>query len=372
MPADLIGRELSGSEAELLRVYTALRALVADATLPPCAAAGTRAALAHMAVLVGSLGLEFEHLLDEGVRRVKGACVGGGPGGLFLAILLRKADPESDVVVFERNAPDDTFGFGVVFSQETLEHIGAADAEVFAEITARFRYWTAIDVHRGGRHARSDGHAFAALSRRTLLQLLAARAAALGVDIRFRSEVTDVEALCSEYDLVVASDGVNSLVRNHLASDFGPVIDHRPAKYAWFGTTRPFQDFSFIFVDSPYGMFWAHVYPYDDTHSTFIVETTPETWARAGLDESAAMPRSPGESDLHALRFCEELFAEHLDGHELEGNNSRWLQFPIVTNSAWHSGNVVLLGDAAHTAHFSVGSGTKLALEDAIALAAAL
>ncbi|HVF19056.1 MAG TPA: bifunctional salicylyl-CoA 5-hydroxylase/oxidoreductase [Mycobacteriales bacterium] len=300
------------------------------------------------------------------------ACVGGGPGGLFLAILLKKADPETDVVVFERNAPDDTFGFGVVFSQETLEHIEAADEEVFAEITARFRYWTAIDVHRGGRHARSDGHAFAALSRRTLLELLAARAAALGVDVRFRSEVTDVEALRSEYDVVVASDGVNSVVRNHLGSDFGPVVDHRPAKYAWFGTTRPFQDFSFIFVDSPHGMFWAHVYPYDDTHSTFIVETTAEAWARAGLDESAALPRSPGESDAHAMRFCEELFAEHLDGHPLEGNNSRWLQFPIVTNATWHSGNVVLLGDAAHTAHFSVGSGTKLALEDAIALAAAL
>ncbi|HVE62374.1 MAG TPA: bifunctional salicylyl-CoA 5-hydroxylase/oxidoreductase [Mycobacteriales bacterium] len=303
---------------------------------------------------------------------MKVACVGGGPGGLFLAILLRKADPATEVVVLERNAVDDTFGFGVVFSQETLDHIQAADTDVFAEIAARFRYWSAIDVFRGDRHARSDGHAFAALSRRTLLELLADRAREVGADVRFRSDVSDVDALCRDYDVVVASDGVNSVVRSHFADELGPRVDHRRAKYAWFGTTRPFDVFNFIFVDTPHGMFWAHVYPYDETHSTFIVETTPETWQRAGLDESAAVPRRPGESDEHAMRFCEELFAEHLDGHPLIGNNSRWGQFPIVTNATWHTGNVVLLGDAAHTAHFSVGSGTKLALEDAIALADAL
>jgi len=303
---------------------------------------------------------------------VKVACVGGGPGGLFLSILLKRADPSHEVVVLERNAADDTFGFGVVFSQETLENIEAADPAVFAEVSARFRQWSAIDVHRGGQHARSDGHAFAALSRRTLLELLAARAVELGVDVRFRSPVTDVAALCSEYDVVVASDGVNSVVRGHVAADVGPRVDQRRAKYAWFGTARPFDAFAFLFVESPYGMFWAHVYPYDETHSTFIVETTPETWRRAGLEDSAAVVRAPGESDEQAMRFCEELFAEHLDGHALVGNNSRWLQFPIVTNRTWHAGNVVLLGDAAHTAHFSVGSGTKLALEDAIALAGAL
>ncbi len=304
------------------------------------------------------------------------ACVGGGPAGLFTAILLRRADPSTVVDVYERNAPDDTFGFGVVFSQETLENVEAADPESFARIAARFRHWSAIDIDFRGYRTRSDGHAFAAVARKELLGILTARAAELGVGLHFRHEVESIDQLVADYAVVVAADGANSRVRGTFADRLRPSVDRRFAKYAWFGTTRPFDVFTFLFVDSPYGLFWAHVYPFDDKTSTFIVETDPQTWRRAGLDRYAAVQRAPGENDEASLRFCEELFAEHLDGYPLLGNNSRWLDFPVVRNERWYTehnhGNVVLAGDAAHTAHFSVGSGTKLALEDAIALANAL
>jgi anthraniloyl-CoA monooxygenase len=313
----------------------------------------------------------FARMTTSGaVRRV--ACLGGGPAGLFTAILLRKADPSIEVTVFERHAPDETFGFGVVFSQETLDNIIAADPESFEAIAARFRTWSAIDMDVVGYRERSDGHTFAALSRRVLLGILAERAAGLGADLRFRTEVGDPLALREEFDVVLAADGVNSATRTALAAEFRPSVDRRTSKYAWFATTRPFGQFTFLFVDSPHGVFWAHVYPFDDTTSTFIVETDPETWRRAGLDAFASVPRPAGETDLDSLHFCERLFAEHLQGYPLLGNNSRWLEFPVVRNESWHSGNVVLAGDAAHTAHFSIGSGTKLALEDAIALSSAL
>lgn len=300
------------------------------------------------------------------------ACLGGGPAGLFTAILLRKADPSTEVAVFERHAADETFGFGVVFSQETLDNIVAADPESFAQIAAQFRQWSAIDIDFLGYRERSDGHSFAALSRKVLLGILTDRARSLGVDLHFRTEIADAGALAADYDVLVAADGVNSAVRSTLADRLGPTADHRLSKYAWFATTRPFDVFTFLFVSTPYGMFWAHVYPFDDTTSTFIVETDPTTWRCAGLDKFAAVPRRPGETDTDSLRFCQEIFAAHLDGYPLLGNNSGWLDFTVIRNQAWHAGNVVLAGDAAHTAHFSIGSGTKLALEDAISLAGAL
>ncbi|HEX5493268.1 MAG TPA: bifunctional salicylyl-CoA 5-hydroxylase/oxidoreductase [Mycobacteriales bacterium] len=300
------------------------------------------------------------------------ACLGGGPGGLFLAILLKLADPSHRVTVFERNAPGDTFGFGVVFSEETLANLAAADPVSLGQIAASFRQWSAIELRWRGRTMRSDGHAFAALARTRLLGILTDRARGLGVDVAEGTEVTDHAALRRSHDLVVACDGVNSGLRGALAGQFGPSLQRRRSKYAWFGTTRRFDQFTFIFTETEHGPFQAHVYPYDCGHVTFIVETDPDTWRRAGLDAHAAVPLAPGRTDAASLRFCQDLFAEHLDGHPLLGNNSRWLEFGTVRNESWQAGNVALLGDAAHTVHFTVGSGTKLAMEDAIALAGAL
>ncbi|MDX6312167.1 MAG: anthraniloyl-CoA monooxygenase, partial [Streptomyces sp.] len=303
---------------------------------------------------------------------MKIACLGGGPGGLFSTILLKARNPEHEITVYERNGAEDTFGFGVVFSQETLDNIETADPETFKLIEERFRIWSAIDVDYLGHRERSDGHAFSALARKDLLGILGRRATELGVRINYRTEAPALTELQASHDVVIAADGVNSTTRTALADELRPELDRRPSKYIWFGTTRPVDCFTFVFADTPHGLFWAHIYPYDDTMSTFIVETTPETWARAGLDALAARPRTPGESDGGSLAFCQELFADHLDGHPLVGNNSGWLNFTVVRNESWHSGNTVLIGDAAHTAHFSIGSGTKMALEDAIALADAL
>ena len=300
------------------------------------------------------------------------ASVGGGPGGLFSAILLKKTDPSREVVVYERNRADDTFGFGVVFSEETLDTISAADPESLQRIAAEFRHWSAIDVDFLGTRERSDGHAFAALERRRLLGILGERAAQLGVDLRFSTEAPDLDVLRREHDLVIAADGVNSRIREALADQFRPSLDRRTAKYVWFATTRPFDCFTFQFVETEFGLFWAHVYPFDGERSTFIVETDVTTWERAGLGGFAAAERRPGENDERSMRFCEEVFAALLDGHGLIGNNSGWLSFGVMRNESWRAGNVALVGDAAHTAHFSIGSGTKLALEDAIGLATAV
>src|SRR4051812_30122095 len=264
------------------------------------------------------------------------AIAGGGPGGLYLSILLKRLDPRHEVVVHERNAPDDTFGFGVVFSDETLAAFEAADPESYAEITRRFVRWSEIDVHYRGRVVTSGGHGFSAMGRKELLGILQRRAAALGVDLRFRSEVAELDA-----DLVVAADGVNSTLR--AAYGFEPSLDRRRATYAWFGTDHVFEAFTFIIAETPQGVVQVHAYPYSDTRSTFIVETTT-----AQLDK----------------RSCEELF-----GYRLIENRTRWINFVTVRNPFWRRENVVLLGDAAHTAHFSIGSGTKLAMEDAISLA---
>ncbi|MBR7831329.1 FAD-dependent monooxygenase, partial [Actinospica sp. MGRD01-02] len=303
---------------------------------------------------------------------MKIAIIGGGPGGLYLAALLKQLDRAHEITVWERNAPDDTFGFGVVFSDETLGGIENADTG-FAETLARhFARWTDIDIHyRGERHT-VGGQGFAALGRKDLLHLLQDRCRELGVRLLFSTLAPGVEELRASHDLVVAADGVNSATRAAHADVFRPSLDPRSNKYMWLGTDRVFEAFQFFIKQTPWGTMQVHGYPYSAHGSTFIVEMHEDVWRAAGFDETADLPLAPGVSDEKAVARLRELFAEELDGHELYANNSKWLSFTTVRNEHWHDGNLVLLGDAAHTAHFSIGSGTKLAMEDALALAACL
>jgi len=262
-----------------------------------------------------------------------------------------------DVRVLERNPPDATFGFGVVFSEETLGALRDADPETHLEITDTFARWDRIDIRFQGRELSSRGHSFSAIARKRLLEILQRRCRELGVALEFGAEVEQLP----EADLVVAADGANSLVRR--LGDFGTKVRAEGSKYVWFGTDHVFDAFTFAFRETEHGLFNAHAYPYDERMSTFIVECPEPVWRSAGLDEM---------DEDESLAFCEQLFANELRGRELFSNRSLWLDFPKITNQTWHQGDVVLLGDAAHTAHFSIGSGTKLAMEDAIALAAAL
>ncbi|MBX6362912.1 MAG: bifunctional salicylyl-CoA 5-hydroxylase/oxidoreductase [Gemmatimonadetes bacterium] len=296
-------------------------------------------------------------------------CVGGGPAGLYLAIQLKRADPAHEVTVLERNRADDPFGFGVVFSDATGTNLRGADPVTFDEMAARFAHWDDIAIHYRGEVLRSTGHGFSGLSRRALLDILARRAQGLGVDVRYGCEVADVDALRRQADLVVASDGLNSTVRQRWAEHFRPTVDWRPNRFVWLGTTRPFPAFTFYFKADAHGLWRVHAYQYEGGRSTFIVEATEATWTRTGLAE--------GDEDA-TVAFCERLFAEELEGHRLLRNRSVWRRFPTVRCERWSwapadgGAPVVLIGDAAHTAHFSIGSGTKLAMEDAIALAGAL
>jgi len=289
-------------------------------------------------------------------------CIGGGPAGLYLAILLKKQDAGHEIRVIERNAPNDTFGWGVVFSDETLGNFLEADEPTAREITRAFVHWTDIDVHYRDQVARSTGHGFSGMSRKRLLNILQARAAELGVEVEYKREVDSLDEWKSA-DLVVAADGINSIIRRTHEDWFGPSIDGRKCRYMWLGTDRPLDAFTFVFRESPHGLFQVHAYPFEAGTGTFIVECHEDVWRRAGLDRA---------TEAESLAFCSELFAPELEGHRLLSNASKWIQFSTVKNARWHHDNVVLLGDAAHTAHFSIGSGTKLAMEDAIELARAL
>ena len=285
------------------------------------------------------------------------ACIGGGPAGLYLGILVKRRAPEHDVVIYERNRPSDTFGFGVVFSDATLGHLAAADPPTHAAITAEFARWDDIEIHVAGEVLRSTGHGFCGIERKRLLQILQERAATLGVKVQFEHEVrslADVKA-----DVIVACDGVASGVRTALAGPLRPHVDVRPNKFVWLGTTVPYRAFTFIFKQTPHGLFRVHAYRYSATGSTFIVECREDTWRAAGFD---------GADEDRTVALLEQIFADELAGHRLIKNRSIWRNFPTVRLGAWHADNVVLLGDAVHTAHFSIGSGTKLAMEDSIAL----
>jgi anthraniloyl-CoA monooxygenase len=288
--------------------------------------------------------------------------LGGGPAGLYFSLLMKKTDPGHQITVVERNAPDATYGWGVVFSEETLGALRDADRETYDEIQDTFAKWNAIDVRYRGETVRSRGHAFSAISRVRLLNILQRRCAALGVDLRFLTEVGDPSEL-PEADLVVGADGVNSLARASHRAALRPTLLTHSTRFVWFGTDLVFKAFTFIFRENEHGLFQVHAYPFDAHTSTFIVECPEETWRRAGLDQA---------TEEESISYCEKLFAEDLAGHSLMSNRSLWVNFVTVRNEAWHHGNVVLLGDAAHTAHFTIGSGTKLAMEDAVALAEAI
>ncbi len=286
--------------------------------------------------------------------------IGGGPAGLFFSLLMKKAYPDTEIEIYERNKPDDTFGWGVVFSEATLGNIAAADPEVMAEIRAQFRYWDEIETYYGGEKVVSTGHGFCGLSRRQLLKILHKRCADLGIKIAFETEIEDLDRF-ADADLILGADGANSLVRKRFAEHFKPSIDWRHCKFAWFGTDKAMSNFTFVFKETEHGLFQVHAYPFEEGFGTWIIECHEEVWLRAGLDKL---------DEEQSLAFCQALFADELAGHRLLSNRSIWRSFPTIHNESYHHENVVLLGDAAHTAHFSIGSGTKLALEDAITLAA--
>ncbi len=300
------------------------------------------------------------------------AISGGGPGGLYFAALARQLDPDAQITVWERNAPDDTFGFGVVFSDETLGGIESADQVIYRQMEREFARWDDIDVHYKGQVITSGGHGFAAMGRKRLLQILQQRCADLGVTLNYRTEAPDVAALAAGHDLVIASDGANSAIRSRASLSFRPEIEARQCRYMWLGTDLVFDAFKFYIEQTPHGVMQVHGYPYDAHGSTFIAEMHEDVWRAAGFEKFAARDYSPGESDHESIELIGELFAGLLGGHKLQANNSRWLSFGTLRCGSWRDGNVVLLGDAAHTAHFSIGSGTKLAMEDALALAACL
>ena len=303
-------------------------------------------------------------------------CIGGGPAGLYLALLLKKADPRHVIRVVERNRPYDTFGWGVVFSDNTMGNLEAADAQTATEIAGAFNHWDDIDVHFRGTTITSGGHGFCGIGRKRLLNILQKRCEALGVELVFETEVGDeVEAARAfAADLVVASDGLNSRIRTRYIDAFAPDVDVRRCRFVWLGTKKRFGAFTFAFVETEHGWFQAHAYQYDGDTSTFIVETPEEVWQKAGLER---MTQQEG------IAYCERLFAPWLDGEPLLSNaahlrgSAMWIKFPRIVCRSWVHWTeidarrvpVVLIGDAAHTAHFSIGSGTKLALEDGIALA---
>ena len=285
--------------------------------------------------------------------------IGGGPAGLYFSILMKKAWPQTRITVFERNRPDDTFGFGVVFSDQTLDTFESYDRESYRAIIGHFAYWDDIEIHFRGTTHRIGGNGFCGCSRGTLLKILGRRARSLGVEIKYQSEVSPLDPAIRDADLVVVADGINSRMRDAFADRFKPSVDLRPNFFSWMGSTRPFDAFTFFFRETEHGIFIAHCYQYEPQRSTWIIETDPRTFVRAGLDQLDE------EASAH---FVETLFADELQGHRLSTNRSIWRNFPTIRCERWVADNMVLIGDAKATAHFSIGSGTKLAMEDGIAL----
>jgi anthraniloyl-CoA monooxygenase len=315
--------------------------------------------------------LDLKHLViaragpDGAVMKI--VCIGGGPAGLYFGLLMKKLNPAHDVTVVERNKPYDTFGWGVVFSDQTMDNMQVWDAESAAEIRQAFNHWDDIELKFKGRLLRSGGHGFVGIGRKKLLNILQARCEALGVRLVFEVDA-DSDADYPDADLIIASDGINSKIRNRYAAVFQPDIVTRPNRYIWLGTHRLYDAFTFTFEKTEHGWFQAHIYKFDDNTTTYIVETPEEVWKAHGLDRA---------SSEESVAFCERLFADDLQGHRLMTNarhlrGSAWLNFQRVTCRQWSHFNgrshVVLMGDAVHTAHFAIGSGTKLAIEDAIEL----
>ncbi|MGY3034617.1 anthraniloyl-CoA monooxygenase [Bradyrhizobium sp. USDA 4354] len=293
---------------------------------------------------------------------MKVAIIGGGPAGLYAAILLKKQRPGADIAVYERNRADDTFGFGVVFSDATLDNFEKHDLPSYRRITQEFAYWDDIAVHFRGTVHRVGGNGFCGCSRRKLLLILQERARELGVTLHFEVDIDD-ESRFADADLVLIADGINSRFREKYVDHFQPEVDVRSNKFAWMGSTRPLDAFTFIFQETEWGPFIAHAYQYEAGHSTWIFETDPETFERAGLT---------GLDEAQSAARMADIFGWFLDGHKLLTNRSMWRSFPMIRSKRWVRGNMVLLGDAKASAHFSIGSGTKLAMEDAIALAEAM
>jgi anthraniloyl-CoA monooxygenase len=286
--------------------------------------------------------------------------IGGGPAGLYFAILMKKISAAHEIDIYERNGPDDTFGWGVVFSGKTLANLRAADEESHAEITKQFEAWDNVDVVHGDTKVSIHGNSFSGIERLQLLKILQRRAEQLGVNVEFRKEIQDIESLRKDCDLLVAADGVNSTIRLNYADQFQPELDLRANRYIWYGTNQLFHGLTLTFREGEAGVFAAHSYKFNQTTSTFIVECDPQTWNNAGFAEL---------SSEQTQEYLGEVFSKDLAGHPLLSNNSKWINFLLVKNKNWSFENVVLIGDALHTAHFSIGSGTKLAMEDAIALA---
>lgn len=285
--------------------------------------------------------------------------IGGGPAGFYFAILMKRSDSAHEITVYERNGPDDTFGWGVVFSGKTLRNLSEADEESHAAITRNFEAWDNVDVVHCDGKISIHGNSFSGISRLQLLKILQQRCGQLGIEVLFRTEIADIESLRRSCDLFVAADGVNSTVRKQYSSLFLPTLDVRPNRYIWYGTNQLFHGLTLTFREHEGSVFAAHAYKFNKTTSTFIVECDEHTWQKNGfaeLDDDETRARLSG------------VFAKDLNGQALLSNNSKWINFLLVKNQRWLFENVVLIGDALHTAHFSIGSGTKLAIEDAIAL----
>ncbi len=290
---------------------------------------------------------------------MKISIIGGGPAGMYFAILMKKADAGHDITVYERNGPDDTFGWGVVFSGKTLANLRTADKEAHVDITRHFAAWDNVDVVHRTDKISIHGNSFSGIARLQLLKILQKRCEQLDIKLLFRNEVADLESLRANCDLIVAADGVNSTARKQYANEFHPSLDVRPNRYIWYGTNKLFHGLTLTFRENEAGVFAAHSYKFNQTTSTFIIECDPQTWEAA---------RFASMNDDEARHYLERVFATDLGGQPLLSNNSKWINFLLVKNANWFFENVVMLGDALHTAHFSIGSGTKLALEDAIAL----